>query len=119
MDKGGSGMVCTIPVPKGQLVGKARLHFDGKPSQPIQPDVDRLLAANQSELKQLLRSGPRRTTSTEDHLARERACAIEAFACRDEAIDIAMKWGTPAVKQMVSSSKITFNEYWLTLPLIR
>jgi len=111
LDNGGSGIVCTKPVLKDQLVGKARLHLDGKPLRRKQFDLHRFLAADQSELKQLLRSHPRQDTSREEHLARECACAVEEFAGPDQAIDIAMRWGTPAVKQMVASGKITFNEY--------
>lgn len=111
LDNGGSGIVCTKPVPKRQLVGKARLHFDGKPLRPRQFDLDRFLSADQSELKQLLRNRPRQDRSAEEHLARERACTVEAFAGPDEAAHIAMRWGTPVVKQMVSSGKITFNEF--------
>jgi len=88
-------------------VGKARLHFDGKPLPPRQ--LDRFITADQSELRQLLRNVQRPAIRNEDHLARERACAIDAFAGPDQALDIAMNWGTPAVKQMVSSGKITFN----------
>lgn len=73
IDKRGSGVVCTKPVPKSQLVGKARLHFDAKPLRPRQPDLGRFLAADASELKKLLRSRPCSTASTEDHHARERA----------------------------------------------
>ncbi len=47
--------------------------------------------------------------SKEDYVARERACTIHAFAGPDHAIDISMNWGTPAVKNMVSSGKISFN----------
>jgi hypothetical protein len=113
MDNGGSGLICTKPVPKGQLVGKGRLHFDGKPLLARQLDPARFIAADQSELKRLLRNVQRPATGKEDHLARERACAIDAFVGPDQAIDIAMNWGTPAVKQMVSSGKITFNGEWI------
>jgi len=111
IDTGRSGVVCTKPVPKDQLVGKARLRFDEKPLWRREIPLDRLIAADESELKQLLHSRACPATSTDDCPARERACAVETFAGPDEASEIAMKWGTPAVKQMVASGKMMFNEY--------
>jgi hypothetical protein len=58
----------------------------------------------------------RRSSATADagqhHREREGLCEIDAYAGPDDAIDIARRWGTPEIQQMIASSKIRFNEYW-------
>ena len=112
---GGSGIVFSRAVPVAKLVGKARVYQDADGQYP---DLEQHAGSwhfedAESELMELL---SRRSSATADagqhHREREGLCEIDAYAGPDDAIDIARRWGTPEIQQMIASSKIRFNEYW-------
>jgi hypothetical protein len=107
---GGSGIVCSVPVPRTRIVGKACLHL--KPESELPPyDATRPLN-HRHELLELLSSKRALGVSAEQSVARETACHPDSFAGPDDAAQIALEWGTPQIKDMIKKGNITFNDYF-------
>ena len=107
----GSGIVYSRAVPVAKLVGKARVYLDGQYPDLGQHAGRLHFEGAKSELIKLLSRRPSATAEAgQHHSAREGRCEIDAYAGPDDAVDIARRWGTPEIQQMIASSKIRFNE---------
>jgi len=96
-----------------KLVGKARVHLDDKYMDLGQRVDGWHFDDDESELRQLLSCQPSIISDAgQHHIEREGRCKIDAYAGQDDALDIARRWGTPEIQQMIACKKIRFNEYW-------
>jgi hypothetical protein len=109
---GGEGIVCSAAVPKTRLLAKSRLQMSGEslPREPLSLE-NHLKLQNRPGIISLLQGRPRPAVLKEHYCARERVCEIKTFAGVDDALQIAMEWGTSLVKDMIRSGKIVFNHY--------
>jgi hypothetical protein len=110
---GGSGIVYSRPVPAAKLVAKSRVYLDDQYTGLGQDAGEWHFEDDESELMELLSRGtPAAGDAGQHYSEREGHCDIDAYAGPDDALDIARKWGTPEVQQIIASGEIRFNEYW-------
>ena len=109
---GGSGIVYSRPVPAAKLVAKARVYLDDQYPDHRQDAGGWHFENDESGLMELLsRRAPATGDAGQHYMEHLGHCDIDAYAGPDNALDIARRWGTPEIQQMIASGKIRFNEY--------
>lgn len=110
-NNGGSGIAYCKDVPFSRFEAKARVHLEGHTLSMKPFSIERFEKIEaRSGVVNSLRGSARTGRTAEEFADRERDCHVREFAGTDDAIEIAVRYGTADVKAMIESGNIVFND---------